>query len=111
MPPEKFELLQGTLDLLILQALQSGPIHGFGLSLQLREMSRDVFQVEMGSLYPAVCRMEARGWIRGEWSVSEANRKARYYSLTPQGRRQLAVERAKWERQSSTINLMLQAAS
>ena len=74
-------------------------------------MSEDVFQVEMGSLYPAVCRMEARGWIRGEWSVSEASRKARYYSLTPQGRRQLAVERAKWERQSSTINLMLQAAS
>jgi DNA-binding PadR family transcriptional regulator len=74
-------------------------------------MSRDVFQVEMGSMYPAVCRMEARGWIRGEWSVSEANRKARYYSLTPLGRRQLAVERAKWERLSSTINLMLQAAS
>jgi len=67
--------------------------------------------VEMGSMYPAVCRMEARGWIRGEWSVSEANRKARYYSLTPLGRRQLAVERAKWERLSSTINLMLQAAS
>jgi PadR family transcriptional regulator PadR len=111
MRSEKSELLQGTLDLLILQALRSGPIHGFGLSLRLREMSRDVFQVEMGSLYPAVCRIEARGWIRGEWSASEANRKARFYSLTPPGLRQLGVERAKWKMLSSTINLMLQTAS
>ena len=110
MTAERSELLQGTLDLLILQALQSGPMHGFGLSQRLREMSREVFQVEMGSLYPAVCRMEARGWIRGDWSVSETNRKARYYSLTAAGRKQLAVEREKWERLSGTINLMLRTA-
>jgi PadR family transcriptional regulator PadR len=107
MNPEKSELLQGTLDLLILQALQGGPMHGFGLSQRLCAMSGEVFQVEMGSLYPALCRIEARGWIRGDWSVSEANRRARFYALTGAGRRQLAAERAKWERQSGAIDLML----
>ena len=106
---EKSELLQGTLDLLILKALQLEPMHGFGLSLQLREMSCGVFQVEMGSLYPALCRLEAKGWIKGEWSVSDANRKARYYSLTPSGRKQLAEEIEQWALVSSTINQMLKA--
>src|SRR3954463_3009295 len=106
---EKSELLQGTLDLLILTALQREPMHGFGLSLKLREMSRDVFQVEMGSLYPALCRLEARGWIKGDWSVSDANRKARYYSLTAAGRKQLADEMEQWALLSRTINQMLKA--
>ena len=106
---EKSELLQGTLDLLILKALQLEPMHGFGLSQKLREMSREVFQVEMGSLYPALCRLEAKGWIKGEWSVSEANRKARYYSLTSAGRKQLAEEMEQWALVSSTINQMLKA--
>jgi PadR family transcriptional regulator PadR len=76
MPTEKSELLQGTLDMLILKALQRESTHGFGLSQRIREMSRNVFQVEMGSLYPALCRLEARGLIRGAWGVSETNRKA-----------------------------------
>jgi len=109
MADEKSDLLQGTLDLLILTALRREPSHGFGLSLRLREMSRGVFQVEMGSLYPALCRLEARGWIRGEWSQSEANRRARFYALTAAGRRQLALETAEWEKLSGTINLMLKA--
>ena len=107
MPTEKSELLQGTLDMLILKALQRESTHGFGLSQRIREMSRNVFQVEMGSLYPALCRLEARGLIRGAWGGSETNRKARYYSLTPTGRRRLRDERVKWEMLSGTINLML----
>jgi PadR family transcriptional regulator, regulatory protein PadR len=106
---EKSELLQGTLDMLILKALQLEPMHGFGLSLKLREMSREVFQVEMGSLYPALCRLEAKGWIKGDWSVSEANRKARFYSLTPSGRKQLVDEMEQWALLSTTINQMLKA--
>jgi len=109
MPAEKSDLLQGTLDMLILKALQRDSAHGFGLSQRIRGMSRDVFQVEMGSLYPALCRLEARGLIRGAWGVSETNRKARYYSLTPAGRRTLKDEAARWGMLSSTINLMLKA--
>jgi transcriptional regulator len=109
MPSKKSDLLQGTLDLLILKALQRDAMHGFGLSQRLREMSRDVFQVEMGSLYPALCRLEAQGAIKGAWSVSEANRKARFYSLTAAGRRLLQEETAEWEKLSRTINLMLEA--
>lgn len=108
---EKSALLQGTLDLLILNALRGDSMHGFGLSQRLREMSRDVFQVEMGSLYPALCRLEAQGAIKGEWSVSEANRKARYYSLTAAGRKLLQKESDQWEKLSRTINLMLKATA
>ena len=107
MAKEKTDLLQGTLDLLILKALQLEPMHGFGLSVRLRQMSEDVFRVEMGSIYPALCRLEANGWVKGEWDVTESNRKARYYSLTASGRRQLGHETAKWELLSGTINLML----
>lgn len=109
MSDDKAELLQGTLDMLILKALQLEPMHGFGLSLRLRQMSAEVFQVEMGSLYPALVRLEKQGWVKGEWGVSEANRKARYYSLTAAGRRQLEEEKAQWELLSSTINAMLKA--
>ena len=104
---EKSELLQGSLDMLILKALQFEPMHGFGLSQRLREMSQGVFQVEMGSLYPALCRLEAKGWIKGDWSVSDANRKARYYSLTAAGRKQLTEEMEQWALVSSTINQIL----
>jgi PadR family transcriptional regulator, regulatory protein PadR len=107
MAKEKSELLQGTLDMLILQALQLESMHGFGLSVRLKEMSKDVFQVEMGSLYPALCRLEAQGWIKGAWGISDANRKARYYSLTAAGRKQLQEEKARWDMLSSTINAML----
>lgn len=109
MTKEKSELLQGTLDMLILKALQRDAMHGFGLSVRLRETSKEVFQVEMGSLYPALCRLEAKGWIKGAWGISDANRKARYYSLTAAGRKQFQEETARWEMLSSTINAMLRA--
>jgi transcriptional regulator len=85
-------------------------MHGFGLSVRLRQMSAEVFQVEMGSLYPALCRLEAQGWVKAEWGVSDANRKARYYSLTAAGRKQLQEETTRWELLSGTINLMLNGA-
>ena len=110
MAKEKTDLLQGTLDMLILKALQREPMHGFGLSVRLRQMSAEVFQVEMGSLYPALCRLEAQGWVRAEWGVSDANRKARYYSLTAAGRKQLQVETTQWELLSGTINAILGTA-
>jgi transcriptional regulator len=109
MANEKSELLQGTLDMLILKALQLEPMHGFGLSVRLRQMSQELFQVEMGSLYPALCRLEARGWVKAEWGVSDNNRKARFYSLTAAGRKQLQAETTQWELLSSTINAMLRA--
>ena len=110
MTREKTELLQGTLDMLILKALQREPMHGFGLSVRLRQMSAEVFQVEMGSLYPALCRLEAQGWVKAEWGVSDANRKARYYALTAAGRKQLQQETTRWELLSSTINAILGTA-
>jgi PadR family transcriptional regulator PadR len=110
MAKEKTDLLQGTLDMLILKALQREPMHGFGLSIRLRQMSAEVFQVEMGSLYPALCRLEAQGWVKAEWGVSDANRKARYYSLTAAGRKQLQVETTQWELLSGTINAILRTA-
>src|ERR1700678_4544852 len=103
------ELLQGTLDMLILNALILEPMHGFGLAVRLRQMSREVFQVEMGSLYPALCRLEGRGWIQAKWGLSDNNRKARYYSLTSAGRKQLTAEAGRWEILSNTINAMLRA--
>lgn len=109
MADDKAELLQGTLDMLILKALQLEPMHGFGLSQRLKQMSSEVFQVEMGSLYPALVRLEKQGWVKGEWGVSDANRKARYYSLTTAGRKQLEEEKTQWELLSSTINAMLKA--
>jgi PadR family transcriptional regulator, regulatory protein PadR len=109
MANEKSELLQGTLDMLILKALQLEPMHGFGLSIRLKQMSRELFQVEMGSLYPALCRLEARGWVKAEWGVSDNHRRARYYALTPAGRKQLQAETTQWELLSSTINAMLKA--
>jgi len=101
------DLLQGTLDLLILKALQLGPMHGFGIAALIRRMSKQVLQVEQGSLYPALYRLEDRGWIESEWGVSENNRKARFYKLTPGGRKQLVEERSNWERISTAVNLVL----
>lgn len=109
MDKEKYDLLQGTLDMLILKALQLEPMHGFGLAQRLKQMSAEVFQVEMGSLYPALVRLEKQGWVKGDWGVSEANRRARYYSLTAAGRRQFAEEKAQWALLSGTINAMLKA--
>src|SRR4051812_40701049 len=104
---EAAELLQGTLDLLILKSLQHEPMHGFGITLRIRQMSDEVLQVEQGSLYPALYRLEERGWIKAEWGVSENNRKARFYELTSAGRKQLAAETEDWRRVSAAINLVL----
>src|SRR5947208_5059540 len=91
----------------ILYALQLGPMHGFGISLLIRQMSKDVLQVEQGSLYPALYRLEEQGWISSEWGTSENNRKAKFYKLNPAGRKQLVEETSNWERLSTAINLIL----
>ncbi len=109
MKKEKTELLQGTLDMLILKALQLESMHGFGLSQRLKQMSGEVFQVEMGSLYPALTRLEKQGKIKGSWGVSDSNRRARYYALTAAGKRQLEKEKSHWELVANTINAMLKA--
>ncbi|HEY5227866.1 MAG TPA: PadR family transcriptional regulator [Opitutaceae bacterium] len=110
MAKEKPDLLQGTLDMLILRALAQGPSHGFGVSVMLRRISGEILRVEQGSLYPALYRLEAEGWITSEWGISENNRKAKFYELTGAGRRQLKVETESWERLSSGINLVLRNA-
>jgi PadR family transcriptional regulator, regulatory protein PadR len=104
------ELLQGTLDMLILKALQHEPMHGFGISVRIRQMSDEVLQVEQGSLYPALYRLEDQGWIKSEWGVSDNNRKAKFYSLTATGRKQLNAETENWARMSAAINLVLRGA-
>lgn len=110
MPKHKTDLLQGTLDMLILKSLALRPMHGFGISVRIRQMSEEVLQVEQGSLYPALYRLEQKGWIKADWGVSENNRKAKFYQLTRAGRKQLGVETANWERLSAAINLVLQTA-
>ena len=108
MPKEdKTDLLQGTLDMLILKSLQLEPMHGFGISVRIRQMSDEVLQVEQGSLYPALYRLEEQGWIKSEWGVSDNNRKAKFYSLTSAGRKQLEAETANWEKLATAINLVL----
>lgn len=107
--PTPPELLQGTLDMLVLKALQHEPMHGFGISVRIRQMSDEVLHVEQGSLYPALYRLEARDWIKAEWGTSENNRKARFYELTSAGRKQLDAETANWARLSAAINLVLKA--
>lgn len=103
------ELLQGTLEMLVLKTLSAGAMHGWGIGLRIQQISRDVFQVNQGSLYPALQRMKAKGWIASEWQMSENGRRARYYSLTALGRRQLEAERREWERSSGAVNAFLAA--
>jgi PadR family transcriptional regulator PadR len=110
MTREKMDLLQGTLDLLILKALKLGPMHGFGISVLIRQMSEDVLRVEQGSLYPALYRLERQGWISSEWAVSDNNRKAKFYKLTVAGRKQLVEETSNWEKLSRAINLIVKPA-
>src|SRR2546421_13070436 len=92
MPPRKNDILQGTLALLVLKTLQKGPMHGWGITLHIQQVSDEVLRVEEGSLYPALHRMEQHGWISAEWGVSENNRRARYYRLTSSGRKQIVKE-------------------
>lgn len=104
------ELLQGTLDMLILRTLQRGPRHGFGIAHHIQRVSRDALTVEEGSLYPALHRMEDKGWIASEWGQSENNRRAKYYRLTRAGRTQLEQETADWRRMRAAIARVFQAA-
>ncbi|HET9399658.1 MAG TPA: PadR family transcriptional regulator [Candidatus Acidoferrales bacterium] len=109
--PMDGELLQGTLDLLILQTLALGPSHGHTIAYAIERRSDDVLQVEHGSLYPALHRLEDRGWIAGFWGTSENNRKARYYRLTPKGRKQLAAQTGRWEEIVRAIGRILRPAA
>jgi PadR family transcriptional regulator len=104
------ELLQGTLDLLILQIVALEPVHGYGIAKRLTQVSGDRLQVQQGSLYPALFRLEKRGWLRGEWRTTDKGREAKFYSLTAAGRKRLEVERAEWARLSEAIGLVLQTA-
>ncbi|HKO15141.1 MAG TPA: PadR family transcriptional regulator [Gemmatimonadaceae bacterium] len=107
MAPSRDELLQGTLDMLVLKALQLGPMHGWGITERLAQGSRAVLQIGQGSLYPALYRLERQELVRSEWRVTENNRRARYYALTPAGRKRLAAERAAWQRMSRAVDLVL----
>jgi len=104
---EKYDFLKGALDLLILKIVNHGPIHGYAISQRLQQISRDFFQVPHGSLYPALHRLEDRGWIDAEWKISETGREAKFYSLTKKGQKQLEAEIAHWERFSGAVALIL----
>lgn len=107
---EKTDLLQGTLILLVLRTLDAlGPLHGYGIARRIEQISQDVLQLNQGTLYPALLRIEQEGWISSEWGASEKNRRARFYSITSAGRRQLAKETGEWRRMASTIERFLGA--
>ena len=107
MAKPKPDLVYGTLDMLILKALQHEPRHGLGIADRIQQISQDILRVEQGSLYPALYRLEAQGWIKAEWGTSENNRKARFYKLTAAGRKQLTAETEHWARITEGINLVL----
>ncbi len=107
MAPDRSELLQGTLELLVLRTLALEPMHGWGIAQRIAQMSSQVFDVNQGSLYPALQRMKRRGWVRSRWRVTENQRRARYYELTSAGEKQLVKERAQWERASGAVNEVL----
>jgi transcriptional regulator len=104
------DLLQGTLDMLVLRVLQAGPMHGWGVAQRLTVLSKDVIQVEEGSIYPSLYRMEHKGWIKAEWGQSENNRRAKFYELTKAGRKQLTVEAGDWEKISGAIAAVMESA-
>ena len=104
---EPTDLLQGTLDLLILKTIAPEPMHGWAISQRIQQISNEVLKVQQGSLYPALHRLEHQGWIQAEWGASENNRRAKYYSLTKAGRKQLSAETSKWSRLSAAVNLIL----
>jgi PadR family transcriptional regulator PadR len=108
MPKSRSDLLQGTLDLLILKTLETGPMHGWGISQRIEQVSNGILSVNQGSLYPALYRLEGKGWVASEWGNSENNRQAKYYSLTAAGRAQLAEETAMWERVVAAVSLVLE---
>jgi PadR family transcriptional regulator PadR len=109
-PLEKADLLQGTLDLLILKVVALGPVHGYGISQRIRQISDDVLQVQQGSLYPALHRLEKRGWLDADWGESDKGRQAKFYCLSVKGRKQLATEEDTWNRLSQAVALILETA-
>src|SRR5580692_946892 len=110
MPIEKSDLLQGTLDMLILKIVALGPVHGYGISLRIRQISKEVLQVQQGSLYPALHRLEKRGWLTAEWGESENGRQAKFYKLSPKGRKQLQAKESNWERLAQAVTQIMQTA-
>ena len=106
MPPARFPIPQGTLDMLILQILSLEPAHGYAIAQRLDQISKSVIQLNQGSLYPALHRLEQRNWLKAEWRVSETGREAKFYSLTPSGRRQLGVEKQEWARLTEAVQLV-----
>lgn len=107
---DKSDLLQGTLDLLVLKVVALGPLHGYGISQRIRQISKDALQVQQGSLYPALHRLEKRGWLTASWSESETGRPAKFYKLSAKGRKQLAQEEENWQRLTDAITLILRTA-
>ncbi len=103
MPIEKSDLLQGTLDMLILKIVALGPVHGYGISLRIRQISKEVLQVQQGSLYPALHRLEKRGWLAAEWGESDSGRQAKFYKLSAKGRKQLLSEESNWDRLAEAV--------
>lgn len=106
MPSSKFPIPQGTLDMLILQIVSLEPVHGYGIAQRLEQISRSVVQVNQGSLYPALHRLEQKGWLRAEWKESETGREAKFYALTTSGRKQLAAEKHSWAQLASAVQLI-----
>jgi transcriptional regulator len=109
MAPKSLDLLQGTLDLLILRTLALGPMHGWGISQRIQQISEDVLRVNQGSLYPALQRLETAGWIEAEWGASDSNRQAKFYRLTKSGQKRLREEQASWERMTAAVGRILAA--
>ncbi|MFZ0333702.1 MAG: PadR family transcriptional regulator [Candidatus Acidiferrales bacterium] len=110
MPEDKPEFLKGTLDLLILKVVALGPIHGYAVSQRIQQISKDYFQVQQGSLYPALHRLENRGWLGAEWKATDTGREAKFYSLTKKGRKHLEAGMASWDRMASAVALILRTA-
>ncbi len=110
MVADRQDILKGTLDMLILKIVALGPIHGYAISQRIRQISKDVFQLQQGSLYPTLHKLEKRKWLAAEWKFTESGREAKYYSLTPKGRKHLKVEVLSWERSSNAVSLILRTA-